>query len=89
MKVNEKSNIIIGELIKQRMEQLKVTPVDMAKKLNISRQMIYNYMKGDYNFSLPFLCIIFEALGIEAEMNFDFCLPCQEFIDKSWEDNIV
>ena len=62
---------LAGKFIKERRKELKISPIEIAKSLNISYRTYYKYENGQINIPLHTLFLITKNLNISFDLLID------------------
>ena len=78
---------IAGKFIKERRKELKISPLEIAKSLNISYRTYYKYENGQINIPLHTLFLITKNLNI----SFDLLIEkyYEEIYGKDYIDEVI
>jgi ribosome-binding protein aMBF1 (putative translation factor) len=69
----QKKSLDIALRVLDELEEKGMTQMDLARKLNISRQQVSKILKGRENFTLETVTNLEEVLGIELMKTLDKC----------------
>ena len=62
------ASLIIGQLIKQRRKELRITQPDLAELADVSLNTLYKLERGQSNPSLEVLTKLADVLGMEVKL---------------------